>query len=210
MPLFQRKFTMATLTLLVSFGGVTALSFFMYAGCLRLGAAWAKIPDATFARVLFATLVIQLAGVVVSLLSVAIEGRPGVPVAPMYFVLLVVQVALQFALVAVILKASWRQAIKAWLVTLVSPLVLVVFIHFLFRPFGLEAFKTTGNSMAPTLLGEHWQGVCPHCGQPAFASPTRPGEPVPPNGVLMICSHCLRTSFLPVPRRRRYQAIALR
>ena len=41
--LFRRKVNMATLTLLVGFGGMIAISFYLFAGCLRLGAAWAKI-----------------------------------------------------------------------------------------------------------------------------------------------------------------------
>ena len=121
-------------------------------------------------------------------------GRPGVPVVPVYVVLIVLDVAVKIWLIAVILKAFWRQAMKAWLVTLLAPLVIVVITLFLYRPFCAEAFTTAGNSMAPTLLAGHWQGVCPYCGQPSFASPTTQWEPAPPGEVPMICSNCLRTS----------------
>jgi signal peptidase I len=46
-----------------------------------------------------------------------------------------------------------------------------------------EAFIISSNSMAPTILGPHWEAPCPSCGSPCFATP-EPGHRGP---VLMIC-----------------------
>jgi len=41
------------------------------------------------------------------------------------------------------------------------------------RPFVLETFVASSNAMAPTLLGPHWEGVCPKCGRPTYCTPER-------------------------------------
>ncbi|MBM3273096.1 signal peptidase I, partial [Candidatus Kaiserbacteria bacterium] len=48
---------------------------------------------------------------------------------------------------------------------------LVVVAFLAFRTFGFEAFIVPTNAMAPTLLGRHWQSICPQCGAPCYCTP---------------------------------------
>ena len=41
------------------------------------------------------------------------------------------------------------------------------------RLFFVQTYTVPTNAMAPTLLGRHWVGVCPECGEPAFCSPAQ-------------------------------------
>jgi signal peptidase I len=71
--------------------------------------------------------------------------------------------------------ASPLRALQAWLPTLLVPVVTIGFVLLLVRPLLAETFVCAANSMAPTLLGNHWQQPCPTCGGPAFCRPEPPG-----------------------------------
>jgi signal peptidase I len=70
-----------------------------------------------------------------------------------------------------VFKARFLRSLQAWLPTLLAPFALILFVFLVFRPFLYEAFVSPTNAMAPTLLGNHWQSVCPQCAQPNFCSP---------------------------------------
>ena len=67
---------------------------------------------------------------------------------------------------------------------------IAVVLAFVLRAFVLEAFVIPTGSMAPRLMGQHWQFDCPACGYHyAFGLPHDPGvssttlsEPLPPSG----------------------------
>ena len=65
------------------------------------------------------------------------------------------------------------RAMQAWLPTLLTPVLLLSIILSVFPKFFIETFVIPMNGMAPTVLGNHWQGACVECGNPAFCSPTR-------------------------------------
>jgi signal peptidase I len=48
-----------------------------------------------------------------------------------------------------------------------------------------QNYTTASNSMAPTILGKHWVGVCEECGAPAYCSPAVEG--FDPSIARMIC-----------------------
>lgn len=70
----------------------------------------------------------------------------------------------------------------------------------LIRTFVCEAFLIPANSMAPTLLGPHWQSVCPDCGQPNFCTPVDPHD-ASANPPRMICSNFHTHKVSDVPPR---------
>ena len=82
-------------------------------------------------------------------------------------------------IVCAVFRSTLRQAIFAWLPTLLLPVFGFLLVVLLIRPFFFEGFTSPGDSMAPTLLGNHFTVKCPTCGQPATGSATQreiPGE----------------------------------
>ena len=64
------------------------------------------------------------------------------------------------------------------------------------------------NSMAPTLLGRHWEAPCPRCGSPAYATPEPADRGLSQRPVLMLCSKELRSCEVADPPRTEFRAIA--
>jgi signal peptidase I len=48
--------------------------------------------------------------------------------------------------------------------------------HFVGAPYMLEFFTVPANSMAPAVVGWHYNGICPQCGQTCFVSAPDPDE----------------------------------
>ena len=67
-----------------------------------------------------------------------------------------------------------------------------------------EAFKIPTNSMAPTVLGKHWEAPCPRCGSPAFCTPEAEHMGASNYPVLMICSRELRSCRVANPSHMEY------
>jgi signal peptidase I len=97
--------------------------------------------------------------------------------------------------IAVIFRAPlWRAAVAT--ISMWSSVVFGLLIALGIRICAYEAFVVPANSMAPTLVGEHWEAPCPRCGAPAYGSaldqidrPRFGSEPlIPPEGVMMVCS----------------------
>ena len=65
-------------------------------------------------------------------------------------------------------KTSFFRAIKAWLPTLIPAVGILLFAFLIVRPYFFETFVSPSNNMAPTILGQHYQGTCPECGKPAY------------------------------------------
>jgi signal peptidase I len=66
--------------------------------------------------------------------------------------------------------------------------VLMFLTVFVLKPYVGEAFIASGNAMAPTIVGRHWEAPCPRCGSPAFCTPEDPRARSSNKRVLMICS----------------------
>ncbi|MCA9178182.1 MAG: signal peptidase I [Planctomycetales bacterium] len=93
---------------------------------------------------------------------------------------------LSCAAISAVFKTRLGQSLQAWLPTLLTPIITLAFIFLVLRPLLYETYTAPTNLMAPTLIGEHWQGICPECGRPNYCSPTDPrfSSAIPP---LMIC-----------------------
>jgi signal peptidase I len=59
---------------------------------------------------------------------------------------------------------------------------------FVLKPYVCEPFKAPTNSMAPTIIGQHWEAPCPRCGSPAFCTPDDKRFAPSNKPVLMMCS----------------------
>ncbi len=76
---------------------------------------------------------------------------------------------------------------------------IAIVLAFVLRAFVLEAFVIPTGSMAPRLMGQHWQFDCPACGYHyAYGIPQVPGERMPdistalqdPTGAPATCPNC--------------------
>ncbi len=177
-----------TAVLLLVFGVAQAGQIVLWVMMLKLGALWTKIPGVTTGRALL-VLVIALFGQAAFWVASLYYG-PTAPHAAIALALFATGAVIGLPVVVIrgILKASWSQALGAWLPTLLANLFGVLLALLVVRPFLVEAFFVPTNSMCPTILGRHVTDVCPTCGKPAFGSPPpRDGYPEPPDGHLMIC-----------------------
>jgi signal peptidase I len=158
---------------------------------LQIGSRWAKIPNVSYRRavlaIIAAGLVSAVPGVIVSLLErIPVSGLGG-RIAILATVI-VTSFVLPWLIIAWVLRTKVWRAIVAWLATLIAQALFILLTLFVVRPYLFEAFTTPANSMAPTLLGLHWESPCPRCGFPAFATPDREDVDSWAGPVLMICS----------------------
>jgi signal peptidase I len=90
------------------------------------------------------------------------------------------------------LWASWREALRAGLVLVVSSAI-VAGLSVVPLCLSYRAYASPTNGMAPTLKGRHFAGKCPHCGGPtvvSFFEQTFPPGRVPAD--IGICEQCLQ------------------
>jgi signal peptidase I len=180
---------------------VLALYLAASAFCLQLGGRWMMIPNVTFGRALWAT----VAFAIVELVLAAPLAWIHFPGLGSLLAALVVETALSLVLtwlvIAWILKTSVFRAIIVWLPTLIPAVCLGMMLAIVGRICVFETFKITGNAMAPTMVGRHWEGACPRCGSPAYGTPEDERRLMSHVSVLMICSKDHRSCRVADPPR---------
>ena len=134
---------LSTIIVVALFLGLVVLSVVLWAALLRLGLWWANVADVTPRRVAAAT------GIVfVIQLGVYVILRLPSPTSDAHAVFLgllelTAAVFVPCLVIMYVFKMSLFRSLQAWLPT----------------------------PLAPTLLGNHWRGVCPECDRPGFCSP---------------------------------------
>lgn len=171
---------MSTIVVTSLFLGLLVATVLLWALFLRVGLRWAKVQDVTTRRVAFATILVVVLQIVLTIVSYLVSPTDTSPALILGIAELVAAVLMPCFVIMQIFKASFFRAVQAWLPTLLAPIVMIAVVFLVFRPFLIEAFVSPTNAMAPTLLGNHYQGTCVECGNPAFFSPT-------PHARLMIC-----------------------
>jgi signal peptidase I len=162
---------LSTIILFAVLIGGLIVSVALWAFCLRLGLRWAKVEDVTSRRVLLTTIVVlglELAANVLLRLSPSKSDEAGLLVGVGG---LAATLAVPCVVIMLMFKIGFFRAVQSWLPTLLASLATALLALLVVRPFVFEAFATAANSMAPTLLGERWEGLCPECGQPNYCSP---------------------------------------
>ena len=189
---------MTTFITLTGFGGLLLVPLVVWAIALWLGARWAGIGGLTLKRAFLLAPLVLVLKLALALPLVWVFPSTIATLGPAILIQVAIEIGVPCGALVLLFRARWPQALLAWLPTLAAPVVGVLFALVVFRPFFWEAFTTPTNSMAPTILGQHWQGVCPRCGEPAFGSvppQMRLGgtlAQVPPEGLVMNCSGELR------------------
>lgn len=171
---------------------------------LQLGGRWAKIGKVTYFRAFGAIAAAELvSGITWGVLDwIPFPGMARG--ADIVLVLLVVlPLGLMWSVIALILRTSPWRAVWAWLPTLVPQVGFFLIVLLTVKPYLIEAFVIPANSMAPTIIGRHWEAPCPRCGSPAYASvdPYRLDHDSQDRPVLMICSREYRSCEVVDPPR---------
>ncbi len=182
---------MVTAILLVSVVAGLIGSMALWAWFLWLGARWARISDVSFLRAVVAAVLCGFVGLAVQgaeLVDPSLFDRYPLA-APL--TLFASGLGLSWLLVQWILRTSFGRAILAWLPTLASQAVILAIILGIVRPFLLEAYVLPTNAMAPTLLGDHAEAVCPACGGVAIVSAGELAPEASRRKPLGICETCL-------------------
>ncbi len=112
---------------------------------------------------------------------------------------LLLMFGIAFVLYHYVLHLSWRNAVTTWLIAFGVYVGATVVIGVPVRLFAVEAFKSPTNSMAPTLLGQHYIAVCPECGGEAIVpgsevNDLRDFETIESATWPTICRDCLKTT----------------
>jgi len=182
------------------FAALIAVQVLASAWCLRWGARWVKREPVSLGSTLLVVLLNRFAQLVITACAYWIpfsDDRLG-----RFMALQVVAscMVVPVVLTSVILRLGLVEALLAWLPALLPAAALALFSGYVAKPYIVEAYKCSTNSMAPTLLGAHFEAACPNCGSPAYGSPQKfdAGE-----ASLMICSK----EWTAVPVRQRPQQV---
>jgi signal peptidase I len=162
---------LATVIVVAVFLGLAVLQVILWAVFLRLGLRWARIPGVTTRRIVIAT-----ASVIAIQLALYVPFRLFAPTSDAQAILigiveLAAAVLVPCLIIMQVFRARFFRSLQAWLPTLLPSVAMVLVVFLVLRPFVCEAFVSSANAMAPTLLGNHWRGRCHDCGQPNFCSP---------------------------------------
>ena len=176
---------LSTIVFAAVFVGLLLASVVLWALFLRLGLRWAKVPDVTTRRLVLATVVVIILQVALNVLFLFVSASSDAQSIVLGLVELAAAVVVTCAVISAVFKARFLRAVQAWLPTLLATVGTLAFALLVLRPFLYEAFVVPTNSMAPTLVGEHWQGTCSVCGEPNYCSPRdeRYGTVDPPLGI---------------------------
>jgi signal peptidase I len=169
---------------------------------VKWGLRWTKIADISAIKAfLYLILIAVLASVGAMLIELIVPQLAGLSFDPGGMLLTAI---LQPIVAVIFLKTAYRaplaRALRATVPFVAATFGPTIFAIFIIRPFAYEAFVAPTNSMAPTILGYHWTGKCPHCGGLAYGSVVpAPSDNIPSDGIIMICSKELRSCTVKDP-----------
>lgn len=175
----------STILFAAVFLGLLLASIVLWALFLRLGLLWARVPNVTTRRVLLATLAVLALQIAINILFALVSPSSDLQTILLATIQLAAVVIVTCWVISRLFRVRLPRAVQAWLPTLLASAVTLALALLLVRPFLYETFTVPTNSMAPTLLGKHWQSVCPQCGQSNYCSPTNGfyGSPEPPRTI---------------------------
>jgi len=179
----------STIILLGAFLGLLVVSTLAWTVMFMLGLRSAHVPGGTVRKAaVVSALVFGLDLLIMVFVGAAMYFLP------MSRVMLLVVASASSAVYVVgswwlivrVFNVAYPVAIRAWLPTLLAPLVGYAFSLFVFKPFVYDTFVIPANSMAPTIIGEHVTHKCPICGALSVGSTgdREVGDPQPAN---LIC-----------------------
>jgi signal peptidase I len=160
-----------------------------------------KVPQITYRRALATLLVLTLVefllgfsvNILVKKLLPSLEAEV-VTALLIGIVQITATLFLSWLVIRWMFRTTFVKAILVWLSRVVAGGLMLACAFLVIKPLVLEAWIVSNNSMAPSLVGEHYTGPCPDCGGMLIV-------PFDPDKRLKeeeerpaICPNCLRTS----------------
>jgi signal peptidase I len=186
---------MSTAIVITSFVVLVGVAFFTTACFLWLGARWTKIAGVTFRRALCATGLLAAVAVPINVALIAFDlENQSLALA------LLAAVVLMLVAVGVIrrvFQATFGRAVLVWLIATVANAAIAFVLASVVTSFIFQSYTVPTNGMAPTILGDHLEAACPYCGKVMIVTGAHSPRP---SDALGICTSCLQTATVPVPR----------
>jgi signal peptidase I len=174
--------------------GILICSLLVHAFFLWFGAKVVKIPQISYRRALGTFCVVTLTQYCVGFLVFPRQVTRDISVwtlVAIWLAELAAMFLIAWLIIRGMLRTTYLKAILVWLPTLIATGVMLAFTFLIMKPLVAEAFVVANNSMAPTLLGLHFTGTCPQCGQLCEFDASHPAAPW--DEMPGICSHCFET-----------------
>jgi signal peptidase I len=150
---------------------VLLLTYLATALFLWIGTRLVRMPQVSYWRTLVATFFMDLACLVTYFTFVSLWSTLEVPPLIATLVQSGASLLLSWLAIKMVLRTSPLQAIGSWLSTLIPSAGALALVFFVLRPHVVAAYITSSLSGAPTLIGPHQLGTCPHCGKSAAVPP---------------------------------------
>lgn len=174
--------------------GLLLVFVVMWALLLRRGLSLVKVAGVTMRQVIATTAIVVVLemgvnGLVALITMVAFAvSPPDAAIRVLGLINWAAAVILACVIISAAFKIGYMKAFLAWLPTLFATFTIIALIVLVVRPYFFESFYLPTNPMAPTLVGTHWEGTCPECGEASYCPPTnaRRASSDPP---LMICDN---------------------
>ncbi|HLW68041.1 MAG TPA: signal peptidase I [Gemmataceae bacterium] len=188
---------MFTIALVIS---ILIIAILLTTVALWLGGRWVKAGKPTFLRA-FASVVssrIVMFGLFAAALALPPILDPGDEELNLVALLALIpaEVLVTCVIIKLFLRSPLNRSILAWLVSLISMPLIVALLYFVVKPKVAEPFIVPANSMAPSVVGWHQNGVCPNCGGLMFLPANTPGELGRPERDQGICTVCLQVGLI--------------
>lgn len=144
---------------------------FAGAALLQLGLKWAKAYEPKFKQALKAVFFLVCFNFFVEIVT-RVWLIPGSGGAAIYIQLAGGCFIALFGLwlVSSMFVISWRKSFQAWLPCLLVPIASVVLMSFVLKPHVMETYLNPSNTMAPTLLGQHFERPCEECSEASYTT----------------------------------------
>lgn len=159
-----------TTILLVVLGLLALFSYGLFALALYWGLRWAKYPNVRWRVVLLTTIAIGVSSVPIRAGARMFAGSRHESMLVGELIAFVLATLVTWVLIRAVFHGEWKRVIQAWLPTLASSVVVAIAV-IIIAALVCEAFITSGNSLAPTLLGRHYLGKCSQCGRSSYGTP---------------------------------------
>jgi signal peptidase I len=160
--------TFALVTILLV---LIALALAGYTAALLLGLRLVKSTDRSLKKSIAAVLLMQLVAIATSIVGATPQTFGLTPSTTVQVLLFVTTVAASAAIIRLCFPTlSLLRVLAAWIPVLFTGVLLLALSFFVVRPFLVEAYSIPTNSMAPTLVGLGWTGICPDCGSPIYGT----------------------------------------
>ena len=154
---------MSTIIVISLLLGLLLAEILLWALFLRLGLRWAKVKNTTILRSVYTSIFVFILIGLTNMLYLTLPNNY-IPASVLLIVDLLITIFIPCFIIIRMFKASFFQAVRTWLPTLLTPLVMIVIVSLIVQTFLIDGFNVPTNAMAPTILGKYCEGICAECG----------------------------------------------